>query len=82
MILYIYYMYACMNIYVCSLIKMLYWMIYKTNQPLTIRQLEHAVKRNFGGLDNNEIDAVDIFKKKIHITDVPADIQDPIVSNS
>ena len=64
-----------------SLIKMLYWMINKTNQPLTIKQLEHAVKRNFGGLDNNEVDAVNIFKKNVHITDVPSDIEDPTVSS-
>ena len=66
---------------VCSLIKMLYWMINKTNQPLTIKQLEHAVKRNFGGLDNNEVDAVNIFKKNVHITDVLPDIKDPTVSS-
>ena len=66
---------------ICSLIKMLYWMINKTNQPLTIKQLEHAVKRNFGGLDNNDVDAVNIFKENIHITDVPPDIEDPTVSS-
>ena len=64
----------------CSLIKMLYWMIKKTNQPLTMKQLEHAVKRNFGGLDNDEVDALEIFKKKIHIAQVKPDITDPTVS--
>ena len=54
---------------------MLYWMIYKTNQPLTMKQLEHAVRRNFGGLDNNEVDAVKIFKENVHIADVPSDVE-------
>ena len=60
---------------------MLYWMIKKTNQPLTMKQLEHAVKRNFGGLDNDEVDALEIFKKKIHIAQVKPDITDPTVSD-
>ena len=54
---------------------MLYWMIYKTNRPLTMKQLEHAVRRNFGGLDNNEVDAVNIYKKNVHIADVPSDVE-------
>ena len=64
-------------ILICSLIKMLYWMIKKTNQPLTMRLLEHAVKRNFGGLD--EVDAVGIFQKNIHIADGSVNVQDPKV---
>ena len=56
-------------------------MINKTDRPLTMKQLEHAVKRNFGGLDNNEVDAVKIFKDKIHIADVPSDLEDPAVSD-
>ena len=32
-----------------SLIKMLYWMCEKSNCPPTGPQLEHAIKRNFGG---------------------------------
>jgi len=60
---------------------MLYWMINKTNQQLTMRQLEHAVRRNFGGLDNNEVDAIGIFRKNIHITDRQADTEDPMVSS-
>ena len=57
-------------------------MIKKTNQPLTMRQLEHAVKRNFGGLDNDEVDALKIFKQKIHIARVTTDITDRTVSGS
>ena len=61
-----------------SLIKMLYWMMEKTNQPLTMEQLEHAVRRNFGGLD--EVDAVSIFKKNIHIAAISLDVQNRDVS--
>ena len=31
---------------------MLYWMCEKSNCPPTGPQLEHAIKRNFGGLDS------------------------------
>ena len=64
--------------YVHSLIKMLYWMVRKTNQLLTMKQLEHAVKRNFGGLD--EVDAVGIFKMNVLIPDHQPDVQDPKVT--
>ena len=30
---------------------MLYWMVSKTKSPLTKKQLIHAIKRNFDGLD-------------------------------
>ena len=65
------------NILMPSLIKMLYWMIKKTNQPLTMKQLEHAVRRNFGGLD--EVDAIGIYQKNIHIADVILNEHDPKV---
>jgi len=58
---------------------MLYWMVNKTNQPLTMRQLEHAVRRNFGGLDD-EVNAIGIFKKNIHIADIKLDVDDPKVT--
>ncbi|XP_019853235.1 PREDICTED: E3 ubiquitin-protein ligase RNF213-like [Amphimedon queenslandica] len=45
-----------------SLIKMLYWMCKKSDRPLTDPQLQHAIKRNFGGLDVDEIDTYGIFK--------------------
>ena len=54
-------------------------MVKKTNQPLTMRQLEHAVRRNFGGLD--EVDAIGIFQQNIHIADVNLDVHDPKVAN-
>ena len=58
---------------------MLYWMVKNTNQPLTMKQLEHAVKRNFGGLKDEEVDAVAIFKEHIIIAEVEDDIDDPVV---
>ena len=73
-------MHLYMNTY--SLIKMLYWMIKKTNQPLTKKQLEHAVKRNFGGLYNDEVNALGIFRKKIYIPDFNINPQDTTVSGS
>ena len=54
-------------------------MIKITNQPLTMEQLEHAVKRNFGGLDKNEVDALEIFKMKIHIPHFNFDSKDTTV---
>ena len=37
---------------VFSLIKMLYWMCEKSDRPPTGPQLQHAIKRNFGGLED------------------------------
>lgn len=42
---------------------MLYWMISKTDLPLTKKQLIHAIRRNFDGLD--EFDATKIFLSHI-----------------
>ena len=39
---------------------MLYWMCEKSDCPLTGPQLEHAIKRNFGGLDS--FNTYEIFK--------------------
>ncbi len=49
----------------CSLIKMLYWMCESCDCPLTGRQFEHAIKRNFGGC--SYIDAYAIFCKHLGI---------------
>ena len=43
---------------------MLYWMVSKTNSPLTKKQLDHAILRNFDGLD--KFDAIDIFHSHIY----------------
>ena len=42
---------------------MLYWMVTKTDSPLTEKQLTHAILRNFDGLD--EFDATKIFLSHI-----------------
>ena len=38
---------------------MLYWMCERTGNPPTEKQLEHAIKRNFGGLE--KLDTYKIF---------------------
>ena len=43
----------------CSLIKMLYWLMMKSETELTKAQLEHAIKRNFSGYD--EFNPFDMF---------------------
>ena len=54
----------------CSLIKMLYWMCERSNgQPLSGPQLEHAIKRNFGGLESKTFNPVEIFKAAIDFND-------------
>ena len=50
---------------ICSLIKMLYWMCQSTGMELTGPQLQHAIKRNFGGLDSKDIDTEKIFRNHV-----------------
>ena len=48
-----------------SLIKMIYWFCSKdSNNLFTWNKLEHAVKRNFSGLDFNPIKSFEILKSK------------------
>ena len=42
---------------------MLYWMVSKTDSPLTKKDLIHAIRRNFDGLD--KFDATKIFLSKM-----------------
>ena len=42
---------------------MLYWMCDRTACPPTEKQLEHAIKRNFGGLE--ELNTYDIFMRHL-----------------
>ena len=42
---------------------MLYWMINISNTILTKAQLLHAIKRNFDGYDDSELDPVKTFEK-------------------
>ena len=57
-----------------SLIKMLYWMCDKSDNPPTWPQLEHAIKRNFGGLESTELDPVKIFMDKLPCRREPPDL--------
>lgn len=52
----------------CSLIKMVYAVAAKSGQRPMWNQVEHAVRRNFGGLVEGE--PVEIFKRHFQITDV------------
>ena len=66
-----------------SLIKMLYWMCEKTKMPPTRPQLVHAIKRNFGGLEESGVDPEKVFFDKLprNIDQVPdLDNIDPKVS--
>lgn len=44
---------------------MLYWMCEKSGYPPTWPQLEHAIRRNFGGLESKELNPIKIFKDKL-----------------
>ena len=59
-------------IYYYSLIKMLYWMCEKSNRPPTGPQLEHAIKRNFGGLDS--LNTYEFFKNHLGNLDTEPDL--------
>lgn len=48
-----------------SMIKMLYYMCKKTELPLTWPQLEHAIRRNFGGLESDKCKPYEEFTKQI-----------------
>ena len=53
---------------------MLYWMCEKSCNPPTWPQLEHAIKRNFGGLESEELDPVKIFTDKLPCHREPPDL--------
>ena len=56
--------------YICSLIKMLYWMCKKSGGlPLTWPQMKHAIMRNFGGLKSEELDPFKEFCKQLNIAE-------------
>ena len=57
-----------------SLVKMLYWMCEKSNLPPTGPQLKHAICRNFGGMESDELDTLEEFKRYIPVSD-PPDLQ-------
>jgi hypothetical protein len=47
------------------MIKMLYHMCEKSERPLTWPQLEHAIKRNFGGLESPTLNPFHEFESVI-----------------
>ena len=53
------------------LIKMLYWMCKKSGLPPNWPQLKHAICRNFGGMESDELDTLEEFKQYIHLMDTP-----------
>ena len=53
---------------------MLYWMCEKSGNPPTWPQLEHAIKRNFGGLESKDFDPVKIFMDCIPRNRKPPDL--------
>ena len=53
------------HLFPCSLIKILYYMCKKSRLPPTGPQLEHAIKRNFGGLEIDVLDPYEMFLKYI-----------------
>ena len=57
-----------------SLVKMLYWMCEKSGLPPTGPQLKHAICRNFGGMESDELDTLVEFQRYIPIRD-PPDLQ-------
>ena len=54
-----------------SLVKMLYWMCEKSNLPPTGPQLKHAICRNFGGMESDELDTLEEFQRYIPSRDPP-----------
>ena len=63
---------------VYSLIKMLYYMCDKSGRRPTSRQLEHAIRRNFGGLESDDWSPFQEFEDLIpmdqEIPDVPEEV--------
>ena len=57
---------------------MLYWMCKKSKRPLTGLQLQHAIKRNFGGLDVDEIDTYGIFEEYLGTLEQELDLIDEV----
>ena len=57
-----------------SLVKMLYWMCENSNLPPTGPQLKHAICRNFGGMESDELDTLEEFQRYVLIRD-PPDLQ-------
>ena len=50
----------------------------KSKRPLTGLQLQHAIKRNFGGLDVDEIDTYGIFEEYLGTLEQELDLTDEV----
>ena len=53
------------NNFACSLVKMVYAFTEKTKQKPTWYEMLHAIKRNFGGLEEEKVDPVGFFKERL-----------------
>ena len=53
---------------------MLYYMCEKSDLPLTCPQLEHAIRRNFGGLESDSWSPYEEFAKQIEMSSDPPDL--------
>ena len=66
---------------------MLYWLCERADRPFTWPQLEHAIRRNFGGLDDKNLDPLEEFKKKIpnredpDLTHIPPEVSFDVFSS-
>ena len=49
---------------------MLYWMCKKSGgRPLTWPQMEHAIKRNFGGMKSDKLDPFEEFRTRLNMAE-------------
>ena len=55
---------------------MMYWMCNQSGHPPTWPQIEHAIRRNFGGLDGTELDPIEEFRKNLPSCTEPLDLTD------
>ena len=54
---------------------MLYYMCDKSGRSPTWPQLEHAIKRNFGGMESEECNPFEEFEKLININRDPLNLE-------
>ena len=55
---------------------MMYWMCNQCGNPPTWPQIEHAIRRNFGGLDGTDLDPIEEFRKNLPSSTEPLDLTD------
>lgn len=48
----------------------------QSGNPPTWPQFEHAIRRNFGGLDGKELDPIEEFRKNLPSSTEPLDLTD------